>query len=137
LDIGPLTFDIEKAQELSSFRFRTFILKETPKMYCGNCGNALEDHFRYCSGCGAPTVNAAAAPPPRGYGFTRPREGNKLAGVCAGIARYLDLDVTLVRIVWLIMVFYPPAPGVLAYLICWILMPLDPLPARQEVTPVA
>jgi phage shock protein C len=60
-----------------------------------------------------------------------------LAGVCAGIARYLDLDVTLVRIVWLIMVFYPPAPGVLAYLICWILMPLDPLPARQEVTPVA
>ena len=32
----------------------------------------------------------------------RPRFDRKIAGVCAGVAEYFDLDVTLVRVVWLI-----------------------------------
>ena len=46
----------------------------------------------------------------------------KLAGVCGGIAEYFDLDPTLVRIIWLVLVLCCGI-GVLAYLICWILMP--------------
>ena len=101
-------------------------------MYCGYCGNQLEDHFRYCSRCGAATNNA---PRPGFHGLSRPREGKKLAGVCAGFARYLDLDVTVVRVVWVLLVLFPPVPGLLAYIICWIVMPQDPPPPQPEARP--
>ena len=32
----------------------------------------------------------------------RPRTGRKVAGVCAGFAEYFNLDVTLVRLVWIV-----------------------------------
>ena len=51
-----------------------------------------------------------------------PRE-KKIAGVCAGFARYLDVDVTLVRIVWVILVFAPPGVGLIGYLLAWLIMP--------------
>ncbi len=43
------------------------------------------------------------------------------AGVCAGVAEYFEVDVTLVRILWVIFSF--GAAGILAYIICMILMP--------------
>jgi phage shock protein C len=49
-----------------------------------------------------------------------------IAGVCAGVARYFDLDPTLVRIVWLLVAIFPCIPGIAAYIVCWILMPADP-----------
>ena len=102
-------------------------------MHCGYCGNAMEEHFRYCSRCGAATENAAR---PAFQGLSRPREGRKLAGVCAGFARYLEIDLTVVRVVWVLMVLFPPVPGLLAYIICWIVMPIDPPPPRPEVATV-
>ena len=104
-------------------------------MYCSQCGNAVEEHFRYCSGCGKATEasSRSAAPESR---LSRPREGTKIAGVCAGVARYLDLDVTMVRIAWVLLVIFPPVPGLLAYLVCWIVMPQDPLKAAQEASTV-
>ena len=51
----------------------------------------------------------------------------KVAGVCAGFARYFGVDVTLVRIIWLVLIFWPVPIGVVAYLIAWIVMPRDPL----------
>lgn len=54
----------------------------------------------------------------------RPAEG-KIAGVCAGLAEYLDTDVTLVRLVWATLAIFPGAivGGVVAYLVAWLLMP--------------
>lgn len=46
----------------------------------------------------------------------------KIAGVCGGIAEYLGLDPTLVRVIWLILVLCAGV-GALAYLICWIVFP--------------
>ena len=46
----------------------------------------------------------------------------KLAGVCGGVAEYLGLDPTIIRIIWLICVFLGGF-GVLAYLIMWLVMP--------------
>src|SRR5262245_1763918 len=94
-------------------------------MYCSNCGNTLEDHFRYCSRCGTATANAAPRPTEQ-HRLTRIREGKRIAGVCGGIARYLELDTTLVRIVWILLTIFPPLPGVIAYIVCWIVMPQDP-----------
>lgn len=46
----------------------------------------------------------------------------KIAGVCGGIADYFGIDRSLVRIIWLILVLCAGV-GVLAYLICWLIMP--------------
>ena len=45
-----------------------------------------------------------------------------IGGVCAGIADYLGLDPTIVRIVWVLMLFFAGF-GILLYLILWIIMP--------------
>jgi len=46
----------------------------------------------------------------------------KIAGVCAAFANFFDLDATLIRIVWLLVVLLG-GTGLLAYLVCWILIP--------------
>jgi len=46
----------------------------------------------------------------------------KIAGVCGGFANYFGIDPTLLRIIWLILVLCVGV-GILAYLICWALMP--------------
>ena len=46
----------------------------------------------------------------------------KLCGVCAGIAEYFDIDPTVVRILW-ILFFFCGGVGLLAYLVCWAVMP--------------
>lgn len=99
-------------------------------MYCTACGTQLPGGANYCSDCGQATPGA----PPRAQvnwqmrqqKLSRPREGKKIAGVCAGIARYFGLDPTLVRILWTVLTICPPFPGVIAYVVCWIVMPLDP-----------
>jgi phage shock protein C len=60
----------------------------------------------------------------------RPRLGRKIAGVCLGFSEYFDVDVTLVRVVWLIVAFMTGI-GFLSYPIAWIIMPEEPplLPA--------
>ena len=51
------------------------------------------------------------------------RSNNKMiGGVCAGIADYLGLDPTIVRIVWVLMLFFAGF-GILLYFILWIIMP--------------
>ena len=55
----------------------------------------------------------------------RSRVDRKIAGVCAGFAEYFDLDVTIVRVVWLIVALFGGG-GVLAYIIAWIVMPEEP-----------
>lgn len=48
----------------------------------------------------------------------------KLAGVCGGIAEYLDVDPTVVRILYLILTLFTVAfPGILLYIILWIMIP--------------
>ena len=50
----------------------------------------------------------------------------KVAGVCAGIADYLDVDVTLVRALWLALSIVPGAVvgGFIAYGLAWAIMPV-------------
>jgi len=98
-------------------------------MYCSSCGIEISDNYRYCPQCGSSA---------RHVGFTsktgqpsrtlaRSRDDKKIAGVCAGIARYLGVDVTLVRLLMVVFAFWPPAVGLIVYLACWIVMPVEPL----------
>lgn len=54
--------------------------------------------------------------------LTLSQNDKKLAGVCAGVAEYFDIDPTVVRILWLLLALFA-GTGVLAYLICWAVMP--------------
>jgi len=56
--------------------------------------------------------------------LVRVKEGAMFAGVCAGVARYFGLDPTLIRVVWVLCVCLAGG-GVLAYLICWIVIPQE------------
>lgn len=46
----------------------------------------------------------------------------KLCGVCGGIGEYFDLDPTLIRILWIVFALFFGS-GLLAYIICAIIMP--------------
>ena len=53
------------------------------------------------------------------------RSKNKMiAGVCGGIAEWLGWDPTLVRVLYVLVSFFSAAfPGILVYIILWIVMP--------------
>lgn len=57
-------------------------------------------------------------------GLQRSREQRMLAGVCGGLAEWLGWSPTLVRILFVVVSIASAAfPGILVYLILWILMP--------------
>jgi len=54
----------------------------------------------------------------------RIRSRKKIAGVCAGFAEYFGLDVTLVRLIWIALLFMPPI-GLIGYIVSWIVLPVE------------
>lgn len=55
----------------------------------------------------------------------RPKKGRKIAGVCIAFANYFNADVTLVRLIWLLLLIPGGIPGILPYIICWIVIPQE------------
>jgi phage shock protein C len=50
-----------------------------------------------------------------------------IAGVCGGIAEHLDMDPTLVRVLYVVISFFSVAfPGIIVYIILALVMPADP-----------
>ena len=90
-------------------------------MYCNFCGKVIQDDGSHCAYCGKRVGNLIAR-----HRLVRPRTGRKIAGVCTGFAEYFDLDVTLVRLVWLL-VGVMTGVGLLSYPIAWVVMPEEPL----------
>lgn len=47
-----------------------------------------------------------------------------MGGVCGGLAEFFGIDATLVRLGYLLLTFFSAAfPGVLLYIIMWVIMP--------------
>jgi len=106
-------------------------------MYCNACGNALADQARFCSHCGR-----AIGDPNSAGRLIRSRYDRKIAGVCAGLSGHLDLDVSLIRILWVFLTFASGFfPGVIAYILAWVIIPeepaLQPVVAAHYQQPVA
>lgn len=56
--------------------------------------------------------------------LTRSRRNRMIAGVCGGLAEYFDMDPTVVRLLYVVVSVMSVAfPGILVYLILWIIMP--------------
>lgn len=96
-------------------------------MFCTSCGTSIPGLARFCSNCGKATgmnsYTPGSAAPRR---FFRLRNDNMIAGLCAGLARYLDLDVSFLRLlavaIFIVTGFLPIG---LAYLLGWIIVPKE------------
>lgn len=69
--------------------------------------------------------------------LTRSRANAKIAGVCAGLADYFEIDATFVRAAWVALSIVPGAVigGVIAYLLVWLVMPEGPASIEATVRP--
>jgi phage shock protein C len=99
-------------------------------MICTNCTRDIADYSNFCYFCGSRQHVAPNYPPRPHKRLMRSAVDHKIGGVCGGIAEYLDVDPTIIRLVWVILVFLPVpiVPGVVAYFIAWIVLPEAPVP---------
>jgi len=80
-------------------------------------------------GVSDPSSSTLPPPPPPPFGGSRPRltratDDTVIGGVCAGVARHLGVDPTLVRLLTVAAVLFAGI-GVLAYLLAWAIVPTD------------
>lgn len=57
--------------------------------------------------------------------LVRPQKNRIIAGVCAGIASYLNVDVTLIRLIAVLLLVPGGIPGILPYIICVLVIPSE------------
>jgi phage shock protein C len=50
----------------------------------------------------------------------------KISGVCAGIAEYFNTDATIVRLIWALATLFNLFAGIVAYVACVFITPVDP-----------
>ena len=93
-------------------------------MFCTICGKEMKSGDRFCPSCGGVAPDAPQPGPHMRSRLVRVNQGKKIAGVCAGIARHNEWDVTLVRVAFLAGIILHGL-GLLAYLIAWIAMPRE------------
>ena len=55
--------------------------------------------------------------------YRRSLSDRKIAGVCGGLAKYLGLDPTLVRVLWVVLTPVSFGAGIVGYLLLWMLAP--------------
>ena len=107
-------------------------------MNCSSCQKDIAAGSKFCYNCGAKQPEVAASGVPPGYAppkrFVRSTNDRKLAGVCAGVADYFDMDPTIVRVVWLVATLIP-GPNILAYIILWIAVPEGPTGMASTFAP--
>jgi phage shock protein C len=95
-------------------------------MFCLHCGGEIADSSNYCASCGARQRQMTSCKK-----LTLSSTDSKIAGVCGGIAEYLNVDPTVVRLIWLALSIVPGGivGGLLAYVVAWIVIPKAHLPA--------
>lgn len=91
-------------------------------MYCTRCGVEQREDDRFCSRCGAKTGVARAENAAKPLMLDK--RNKKIGGVCAGLARYFEVDVVLMRVL-VLAVALATGVGFLAYLAAWMIMPSD------------
>lgn len=66
----------------------------------------------------------------------RSRNDKKIAGVCGGLGEYFNIDPTIWRIIFVILLLPGGLPGLLPYALLWLIVPLEPLRKQAKATRV-
>lgn len=100
-------------------------------MTCLQCAREIESDSVFCRYCGAPVTTAQ----PSTRRLVRLPDDGKLAGVCAGLASHFGVDVTFIRLAWVLLSIVPGGlvGGLIVYVVAWAIMPAAP----GRVTPPA
>ena len=110
-------------------------------MTCGTCQRDIADNSNFCYYCGARQHPAPVASPQASRRLMRSVVDCKIAGVCGGIAEYFEVDSTLVRLIWVLLVLMPVpvVPAFIGYFVAWLVMPRAPwpMPAAPSAPPEA
>ena len=101
-------------------------------MNCYNCQKDILEGSRYCSHCGAAQKPLTPPPAAPAKPLRRSRRHKVIGGVCGGFAEYFNLDVALVRVIWLLIALFGGG-GIIAYIICWLVIPLEEEHAHAAV----
>ena len=106
-------------------------------MTCGNCQRDIADYSNFCYYCGARQHTSSAGTPQASKRLMRSAVDCKIAGVCGGIAEYFEVDSTLVRLIWVLLVLMPVpiVPAFVGYFVAWLVMPRAPWPAPATGAP--
>ena len=109
-------------------------------MNCRHCQRELAQASSFCPFCGAPQQIPSNAAPGTTRRLMRSVSDRKIAGVCGGVAEYFDIDSTIVRLIWVLLVILPIplVPAFLGYFIAWIVMPKASscAPAASQQPPI-
>lgn len=68
----------------------------------------------------------ASVPPKR---LRRDKQHAMIGGVCAGLANYLDIDPTVMRVAYVLLTIFTAFAGTIVYIVLWIVVPADDAPA--------
>jgi phage shock protein PspC (stress-responsive transcriptional regulator) len=122
-------------------------------MFCTRCGTQLRSESdKFCSECGQATALGAQSGSQQQSSYqqtnyyqdrgtySEPRRlyrslsDKKIGGVCGGLAKYMDVDPTIIRILAVVGLLCGVA--FLAYIIAWMVIPVEPWEATVSSMPM-
>ncbi|MBN1328472.1 MAG: PspC domain-containing protein [Candidatus Heimdallarchaeota archaeon] len=113
-------------------------------IYCSKCGAANEDFAEFCASCGEPTASARETKEKGETNFShqesthtstqlnqerklyRSRKNKILTGLSAGLAEHYNMDVDIIRVLWIIATFVSGGIVILIYFIMALIIPIEP-----------
>jgi len=64
----------------------------------------------------------------------RSRKERMLGGICGGLGEHIDVDPTIIRLVWVVVTLLSLGTGIIVYLIAWIIIPESPDESTVQTT---
>ena len=111
------------------------VMKFCDTMKCPQCGTENVDHASFCGKCGRDLRGEDSYEQPAQEVVYQQESPKKLvrcsddqmvSGVCAGLARYSNMDVSLMRILTVLSFLITGSATFWAYIIMWIIIPEEP-----------
>lgn len=96
-------------------------------MFCTQCGKQLPGSVNFCSQCGQETPESIGRRAQARKKLYRSRYDHKIAGICGGLADYMNSDPTLIRVLAVASFLFSGGLTLLLYLIAWIIVEEEPV----------